>query len=65
MWVRARGLAYPFPILFDCLVVENENCYPMVDPAKSNSEMYLSRKLSTTKEGLVIDKDEEKEKERI
>ena len=66
IWRTLRdALAGPDPVLLECNVLEDENCYPMVDPAKSNSEMYLSRKLSTTKEGLVIDKDEEKEKERI
>ena len=30
---------YPFPILFDCLVVENENCYPMVSPGATNAAM--------------------------
>ena len=51
------------PVLIECNVLEDENCYPMVEPSKSNSEMSLSRKLSTTKEGLVIDKEKEKEKE--
>nr|YP_009296746.1 acetohydroxyacid synthase large subunit [Bangiopsis subsimplex]AOM66089.1 acetohydroxyacid synthase large subunit [Bangiopsis subsimplex]ARO90355.1 acetohydroxyacid synthetase large subunit [Bangiopsis subsimplex] len=27
------------PILIDCAVVENENCYPMVAPGKSNAQM--------------------------
>ena len=52
------------PVLIECNVLEDENCYPMVEPSKSNSEMSLSRKLSTTKEGLVIDKEKEKEKEK-
>ena len=30
---------YPAPILFDCLVVENENCYPMVSPGATNAAM--------------------------
>ena len=30
---------YPNPILFDCLVVENENCYPMVSPGRANVAM--------------------------
>ena len=45
------------PVLLECNVLEDENCYPMVEPSKSNSEMALSRKLSTTREGLVIDKE--------
>nr|QCI05397.1 acetohydroxyacid synthetase large subunit [Crouania attenuata] len=32
-------LSYPGPILLDCRVCEDENCYPMVAPGKSNSQM--------------------------
>lgn len=52
------------PVLLECNVLEDENCYPMVEPSKSNSEMSLSRQLSTTIDGLVINKEEEKEKEK-
>lgn len=30
---------YTNPILFDCLVIENENCYPMVSPGQANVAM--------------------------
>jgi len=30
---------HPGPVLLDCQVVEDENCYPMVAPGKSNSQM--------------------------
>nr|AYR06199.1 acetohydroxyacid synthase large subunit [Renouxia sp.] len=30
---------HPGPFLLDCQVTENENCYPMVAPGKSNSQM--------------------------
>lgn len=50
------------PVLLECNVREDENCYPMVEPSKSNSEMFLSRNLYTTKDGLVIDKEEEEKK---
>ena len=30
---------YPHPILFDILIIENENCYPMVSPGKTNAVM--------------------------
>ena len=30
---------YPYPILFDFLVIENENCYPMVTPGTTNAAM--------------------------
>ncbi|CAM9645653.1 unnamed protein product [Ectocarpus fasciculatus] len=48
------------PVLLECNVLEDENCYPMVEPSKSNSEMSLSRELSTTPEGLVINKEKER-----
>nr|YP_010988233.1 acetohydroxyacid synthetase large subunit [Rhodochorton tenue]WOK79429.1 acetohydroxyacid synthetase large subunit [Rhodochorton tenue] len=32
-------IAYPGPVLLDCHVVEDENCYPMVAPGKSNAQM--------------------------
>jgi acetolactate synthase-1/2/3 large subunit len=34
------------PILLDCHVIEDENCYPMVAPGKSNSQMIGIQKLS-------------------
>jgi acetolactate synthase I/II/III large subunit len=30
---------YSYPILFNCSVVENENCYPMVSPGAGNAAM--------------------------
>jgi acetolactate synthase-1/2/3 large subunit len=30
---------YPYPVLFDVLIIENENCYPMVSPGKTNAVM--------------------------
>jgi len=27
------------PVLMDCQVIKDENCYPMVTPGKSNSQM--------------------------
>nr|AYR06402.1 acetohydroxyacid synthase large subunit [Rhodogorgon sp.] len=30
---------HPGPFLLDCQVTENENCYPMVAPGKSNAQM--------------------------
>ena len=63
IWPTLRDtLEGPEPVLLECNVLEDENCYPMVEPSKSNSEMALSRKLSTTIEGLVIDKEEEAKK---
>ena len=32
-------LEYPGPTLIDVVVTEDENCYPMVAPGKSNSQM--------------------------
>nr|NP_053940.1 acetohydroxyacid synthase large subunit [Porphyra purpurea]P69683.1 RecName: Full=Acetolactate synthase large subunit; Short=AHAS; AltName: Full=Acetohydroxy-acid synthase large subunit; Short=ALS [Porphyra purpurea]P69684.1 RecName: Full=Acetolactate synthase large subunit; Short=AHAS; AltName: Full=Acetohydroxy-acid synthase large subunit; Short=ALS [Porphyra umbilicalis]AAA03052.1 acetolactate synthase [Porphyra umbilicalis]AAC08216.1 acetohydroxyacid synthase large subunit [Porphyra purp len=33
------AMKYPGPVLLDCQVTENENCYPMVAPGKSNAQM--------------------------
>jgi len=40
---------YGKPILFEFIVVENENCYPMVAPGKSNSQMMGIQKQVTIK----------------
>jgi len=32
-------ISYKGPVLLDCHVIEDENCYPMVAPGKSNSQM--------------------------
>ena len=32
-------LNYPGPALIDVMVTQDENCYPMVAPGKSNSQM--------------------------
>jgi len=29
----------PGPCLVDCQIIKDENCYPMVAPGKSNSQM--------------------------
>ena len=33
------ALNYPGPALIEVVVTEDENCYPMVAPGKSNSQM--------------------------
>jgi len=40
---------YTGPIVFDVSVIENENCYPMVAPGKSNSQMLGINKQVTLK----------------
>lgn len=40
---------YHKPILFEFIVVENENCYPMVAPGKSNSQMMGIQKQTVIK----------------
>ncbi|ASN78802.1 acetohydroxyacid synthase large subunit (chloroplast) [Porphyra umbilicalis] len=34
-----NAMKYAGPVLLDCQVTENENCYPMVAPGKSNAQM--------------------------
>jgi acetolactate synthase-1/2/3 large subunit len=36
------------PFLIDCQIIKDENCYPMVAPGKSNSQMIGLAKLSVT-----------------
>nr|YP_011005678.1 acetolactate synthase large subunit [Cutleria multifida]WAM62682.1 acetolactate synthase large subunit [Cutleria multifida] len=50
-------LASKETVLLECNVLEKENCYPMVEPSKANTEMFLTRNLSTTADGLIINKD--------
>lgn len=60
--ILAEALSHKGPVLLECNVVEDENCYPMVEPAKPNTEMYLTATLSTTSEGKIKDKmDDERE----
>nr|YP_009628599.1 acetohydroxyacid synthetase large subunit [Acrochaetium secundatum]QBX88382.1 acetohydroxyacid synthetase large subunit [Acrochaetium secundatum] len=37
--VLSEFLNYQGPVLLNCNVIEDENCYPMVAPGKSNSQM--------------------------
>ena len=42
------SIDYDGPIVFDIAVVEDENCYPMVAPGKSNSQMMGIQKQTRT-----------------
>nr|WAM64089.1 acetolactate synthase large subunit [Ishige okamurae] len=60
--IVTEALYHEGPILVECNVIEDENCYPMVEPAKPNTEMYLTSTLLTTPEGRIRDRtDENKE----
>lgn len=37
-------LAYPGPVIFDCLVERHENCFPMIPSGKAHNEMILGDK---------------------
>jgi len=37
----AEMLAYPGPVIFDCLVEKHENCFPMIPSGKPHNEMLL------------------------
>ncbi|CAM9092475.1 unnamed protein product [Choristocarpus tenellus] len=50
-----EAFAYDGPVLMECYVIEDENCYPMVEPAKTNSEMQLDAKTRTTKEDAIME----------
>nr|YP_011007645.1 acetolactate synthase large subunit [Syringoderma abyssicola]WAM65074.1 acetolactate synthase large subunit [Syringoderma abyssicola] len=60
-WVIKDTFTYKGPVLVECNVLEDENCYPMVEPSKGNTEMMLTQDLVTTSDGLIINK---KERER-
>jgi acetolactate synthase-1/2/3 large subunit len=32
---------YPGPVIFDCLVAKEENCFPMIPSGKAHNEMIL------------------------
>nr|YP_009314602.1 Acetohydroxyacid synthetase large subunit [Liagoropsis maxima]SCW22856.1 Acetohydroxyacid synthetase large subunit [Liagoropsis maxima] len=50
-------MTYQGPILLDCHVVEDENCYPMVAPGKSNSQMIgIQKQTKNTSTGIGIRK---------
>lgn len=42
------------PLVVDCRVTENENCYPMVAPGKSNSQMIGILKQDTKKINKIV-----------
>jgi acetolactate synthase-1/2/3 large subunit len=37
----AEMIATPGPVLFDCRVVKDENCFPMIPSGKAHNEMLL------------------------
>ena len=47
-------LASQEAVLIDCQVVENENCYPMVAPGKSNAQMLGIQSLPSDLTGITI-----------
>nr|YP_011007365.1 acetolactate synthase large subunit [Scytothamnus australis]WAM64794.1 acetolactate synthase large subunit [Scytothamnus australis] len=66
IWPKLRDTLWcDGPVLLECNVLERENCYPMVEPSKPNTEMFLTRKLSTTTEGFIVDKEQEAKKEEL
>ena len=64
IWPKLRDTLWcKGPVLLECNVLEKENCYPMVEPSKPNTEMFLTQRLSTTTDGFIVDKQAEKERE--
>ena len=48
---------YDGPVIFDCVVTENENVYPMIPSGKAHNEMLLgneSEKEEISEEGKVL-----------
>ncbi len=48
----AEMLDYDGPVLFDCLVSKEENCFPMIPSGKAHNEMILP---DTADVGSIID----------
>ena len=46
-------LDYPGPVLFDCMVAKDENCFPMIPSGKAHNEMILGDAVEDI--GSVID----------
>ena len=55
-WMIKDTFMYEGPVLVECNVIEDENCYPMVEPSKANTEMMLSPNIVTTSDGFIINK---------
>jgi acetolactate synthase-1/2/3 large subunit len=44
----AQMIATPGPVLFDCRVAREENCFPMIPSGKAHNEMILADDLAGT-----------------
>ena len=46
------------PVLFDCVIDENENCYPMIPSGAGHNEMWMSEEdegeIEVSEEGKVM-----------
>ncbi|CAL8412594.1 unnamed protein product [Dictyota dichotoma] len=61
-WIIKDTFMHDGPVLVECNVIEEENCYPMVEPSKGNTEMMLSPNLVTTSDGSIIQKTKKNDK---
>lgn len=61
-WMIKDTFMHDGPVLLECNVIEEENCYPMVEPSKGNTEMMLSPNLVTTSDGSIIQKTKKNDK---
>ena len=46
---------YAGPVIFDCRVDKDENCFPMIPSGKAHNEMLLRDSATTRDIGSVID----------
>ncbi|MCA6277573.1 MAG: hypothetical protein IM662_07425, partial [Phenylobacterium sp.] len=44
---------YPGPVIFDCCVTKEENCFPMIPSGKAHNDMILAEE--TRDLGSIID----------
>ena len=45
------------PVLFDCRVTKQENCFPMIPSGKAHNEMLLGEDISDEEVGRAIGKE--------
>ena len=57
-WLRRRIQAmidHPGPVIVDCLVHKEANCFPMIPSGKAHNEMILGEEVADEDVGSVID----------
>jgi acetolactate synthase-1/2/3 large subunit len=48
-------IEHPGPVIFDCLVAKDENCFPMIPSGKAHNEMLMGEDVPDEEVGTAID----------